>query len=196
VNGVDVSVPADWYAIGPDAATRRETALRDIAAKAETQPELTKYADQIADVLDAFGADAEELGALACGALWELTPDGPVVANVMVFLVEPPGPCTADEAVDSITESLALQRETDIGPREVNKIALPVGPAAHARFLRAANEDGAPRVVFDDTQIWIPLSGLPDGPVTLVVSATTPSLDAGDRVAEAASLVAQCVVVG
>jgi hypothetical protein len=195
VNGVEVSVPADWYAIGGEAATRRETALRDIAARAETQPELAKYADQIADVLVAFGADAEEVGALACGALWELTPQGPVVANVMVLLVEPLSPGDTDAEVAAILETLALERDTDIGPRDVSTIELPAGPAAQVRFLRAVDEEGAPQVVFDDTQIWIPLSKTPDGPVTLVVKATTPSLEAGDRVAEAASLIAQSVVV-
>jgi hypothetical protein len=196
VKDIDVSVPADWYAISADAATRRETALRDIAARAETQPELATYADHIADVLVAFGADAEEHGALACGALWELTPQGPVVASVMVLLVESLGQGSADAELNAIAETLASQRATDIGPREVSMMALPVGPAAQVRFLRAADEDGAPRVVFDDTQVWIPLSGPPDGPVTLVVTATTPSLDAGDRVAEAAWRIAQSVVVG
>jgi hypothetical protein len=196
VNGVDVSVPADWYAIGPDAATRRETALRDIAARAETQPELAKYADQIADVLVAFGTDAEELGALACGALWELSPQGPVVANVMILLVEPLSPGGGDAEMAAILQTVALQRDTDIGTREVSTIELPAGPAAQVRFLRAAEEEGAPRVVFDDTQIWIPLPKYPDGPATLVVNATTPSLGAGDRVAEAASLIAESVVVG
>lgn len=195
MNDIDVSVPADWYAIGPDAATRRETALRDIAARAEIQPELTKYADQIADVLVAFGADAEELGALACGALWELTPQGPVVANVMVFLVEPLSPGDEDSEMAAVLETLSLGRDTDIGPREVSTIELPAGPAAQVRFLRAVDEEGAPRVVFDDTQIWIPLPESPDGPVTLVVSATTPSLNDADRVAEAASQVARSVVV-
>lgn len=196
MNDIDVSVPTDWYAIGPDAATRRDTALRDIAARVEAQPELAKYADQIADALVAFGADAEELGALACGALWELTPKGPVVANVMVFLVEPLSLGGEDAEMAAILQTLALPRDADIGPREVSTLELPAGPAAQVRFLRAADEEGAPRVVFDDTQIWIPLPDSPDGPVTLVVNATTPSLDAGDRVAEAASLIAQSVVVG
>lgn len=195
VDSIDVSVPGDWYTIGGDPATRRELARRDIAARTEAHPELAKYQDEIADLLVAFGADAEEYGALSCGALWEPTPYGPVVANVMLLLAEPLGAGTPEAEVDAIAQTLAAPSEGDIGPREVTKVDLPVGPAACVRFLREADEDGAPRVVFDETQIWIPLPGLPDGPITLVVSTTTPSLDAGDRVAEAASLIAQSVAV-
>jgi hypothetical protein len=188
---VDVSVPADWYPIGADPATRREDALREIAARTEAQPELTEYQDEIADVLVAFGADAEELGALSCAALWEPAPTGPVVANVMVFFVESLGAGDADAELDAITERLVIPTESDIGPRAVERVSLPAGPAARLRFLREAAEEGAPNVVFDQTQFWIPMSH-PE-PLNLVVSATTPSLHAADRVAEAAEQIAQSV---
>lgn len=193
VSGIEVSAPADWFTIGPDPATRRESALRDITARAESQPELAAYQDEIAEVLFAFGANAEELGALSCAALWEPTPSGPVVANAMVFLVEPLPGATTDDQLDAITETLAAPAESDIGPRDVDRVFLPAGSAARVRFLREAGEEGAPNLVFDQTQFWIPLSG-PDRP-TLVVSASTPTLHAGDRVAAAAEIMAASVEV-
>jgi hypothetical protein len=193
VSGIELSVPADWFTIGPDAATRRESALRDIAARTESQPDLGVYQDEIADVLVAFGANAEELGALSCAALWEPTASGPVVANVMVFLVEPLTGGTADAQLDAITETLAAPAESDIGPRDVERVSLPAGPGARVRFLREADEEGVPNLVFDQTQFWIPVTHAE--PVTLVVSASTPSLHAGDRVAEAAERIALSVSV-
>src|SRR5688500_4031479 len=142
MSNIDVSVPGDWYAIGGDAATRREVAVRDIAARVATQPELAEYQDEIAEVLVAFGANAEELGAFSCAALWEPTPSGPVVANAMVFLVEPLPGATADAQLDAIAETLAAPTASDIGPRDVDRVSLPAGPAARVRFLREADEEG------------------------------------------------------
>jgi hypothetical protein len=64
-----------------------------------------------------------------------------------------------------------------------------------ARYLREADEEGAPPVVFDVTQFWIPLLSRKTDPVTLIVNAVTPSLHAGDRVAEAARRTAESVLL-
>lgn len=142
-----------------------------------------------------FGEDAEQQSAMSCAGFWEPSPYGPIAGFLTVLLVEPQGMGDPAAEVEALTETLAVTRDTDVGVREVTTVDLPAGPAARVRFLQEADEEGMPRVVFDVTQFWIPLPGRKPDPFTLVVSATTPSLHAGDLIADAAELTAESLVV-
>jgi hypothetical protein len=190
----DISVPANWYVVEVDPTVRRERATKDVAARLASQPELGPYEETIVEALVGFGEDAEERGAMSCAVLWEPSPYGPVVANLMVLLAEPSA-TTLPAEVEGLIELLSTASDTDVGVRAVATIDLPAGPAVRARYLREADEEGAPRVVFDVTQFWIPLLSRKTDPVTLIVNAVTPSLHAGDRVAEAARRTAESVLL-
>jgi hypothetical protein len=190
----DLSVPANWYVVEVDPEPRRERALKDVAARVASQPDLGPYEETIVEALVGFGEDAEERGAMSCAVLWEPSPYGPLVATLTVLLAEPRA-TSAPTEVETLVEMLATPNETDVGARAVSTVDLPVGPAVRARFLREADEEDAPRIVFDITQFWVPLLDRKTHPVTLIVSTATPSLHAGDRVAEAARRTAESLSV-
>jgi hypothetical protein len=190
----DLSVPANWYVVDVDPATRRERASKDVAARVASQPELGPFEKDIVETLVGLGEDAEEKGAMSCAVLWEPSPYGPIVANLTVLVIEPSATSTPAE-VDAIVNLLSASHDTDVGPRTVDTLDLPAGPAVRLRYLREADEEGAPRVVFDVTQFWIPLLDRKTQPITLLVNALTPSLHAGDRVAEAARRTAESVTL-
>jgi hypothetical protein len=190
----DLSVPANWYVVDVDPGTRRKRASEDVAARVASQPELGEFEEDIVETLVGFGEDAEERGAMSCAVLWEPSPYGPTVANLTVLVCEPTATTTATE-VDAIVNMLSASDDTDVGPKTVETVGLPVGPAVRVRYLREADEEGAPRVVFDVTQFWIPLLGRKAQPITLLVNAVTPSLYAGDRVADAARRTAESVAL-
>lgn len=189
-----LSVPANWYVVDVDPAMRRKRASEDVTARVASQPELGEFEKDIVETLVGFSEDAEERGAMSCAVLWEPSPYGPTVANLTVLVCEPTAPTTPAE-IDAIVEQLSTPDDTDVGPRTVDTIDLPAGPAVRLRYLREADEEGAPRVVFDVTQFWIPLLGRKAQPITLLVNTVTPSLHAGDRVAEAARRTAESVAL-
>ena len=192
LSDIDISVPANWFVVEVDPEGRREMASKDVAARVASQPDLAPFEKNIVEGLVGFGEDAEERGAMSCAVLWETSPYGPLIANLTILLVEPSAPTVRAE-VDALEEALSAVSDTDLGSRTVATVDLPVGPAVRVRYLREADEGGAPRVVFDVTQFWIPLLGRKTHPITLVVNAATPSLHAGDRVAEAARRTAESV---
>jgi hypothetical protein len=187
-------VSANWYVVDVDPATRRERASEDVAARVASQPELGPFEKDIVETLIGLGEDAEERGAMSCAVLWEPSPYGPTVANLTVLVCEPTATSTPAE-LDAIVNMLSASDDTDVGPKTVDTVDLPAGPAVRIRYLREADEEGAPRVVFDVTQFWIPLLDRKDQPITLLVNAVTPSLYAGDRVAEVAKLTAESVAL-
>ena len=190
----DLSVPANWYVVDVEPATRQARAAKDVAARMATEPNLEPFEQTIVEALIGFGEDAEERGAMSCAVLWEPSPYGPIVANLTVLVCEPTATSTPAE-LDAIVKMLSTPDDTDIGPKTVDTVDLPAGPAVRTRYVREADEEGAPRVVFDVTQFWIPLLGRKTQPITLLVNAVTPSLHAGDRVAEAARRTAESVTL-
>jgi hypothetical protein len=189
-----LSVPANWYVVDVDPAMRRERAYEDVATRVASQPELGAFEKEIVETLVGLGEDAEERGAMSCAVLWEPSAYGPTVANLTVLVCEPTATSTSAE-IDAIVKMVSSSDDTDVGPKTVDTIDLPAGPAVRVRYLREADEEGAPRVIFDVTQFWIPLLGRKTQPITLLVNAVTPSLDAGDRVAEAARRTAESVTL-
>ena len=190
----DLSVPANWYVVDVDPATRQARAAKDVAARVASQPDLAPFEQAIVETLIGFGEDAEERSAMSCAVLWEPSPYGPIVANLTVLVCEPTATSTSDE-IDAIEKMVSTSDDTDVGPKTVDTVDLPAGPAVRVRYLREADEEGAPRVVFDVTQFWIPLLARKTQPITLLVNAVTPSLHAGDRVAEAARRTAESVAL-
>lgn len=194
LSDLDLSVPANWYVVDVDPAMRRERAVEDVAARVASQPELGEFEKDIVETLVGMGEDAEERGAMSCAVLWEPNPYGPIAANLTVLVCEPTATSTPAE-VDAIVQMLSTSHDTDVGPRQVDIVDLPIGPAVRLRYLREADEEGAPHVVFDVTQFWIPLLARKTQPITLLVNAVTPTLHAGDRVAEAARRTAESVAL-
>jgi hypothetical protein len=190
----DLSVPANWYVVDVDPATRRERAVDDVAGRVAAQPDLAPFEKTIVEALIGFGEDSEEARALSCAVLWEPSEYGPVVAYLTVLLVEAER-TSASAEIEHLRTMLSARTDTDIGVRSVDSVVLPVGPAVRVRHLRESDEEGAPNVVFDVTQIWIPLLDGEAGPLNLVVSAVTPVLHAGDRVADVARRTAESVTL-
>jgi hypothetical protein len=190
LTGITLSPPPGWYAIDSDPVTREASAVRDVAERAASVPEIGPYQAEVVQALVRFGADADEKGALFCAVLWEPDPSGPVVASLMVVQVEHEGAGDAVAEIEAIKKTLASPHDTDVGPRTVSEVRLPIGPAARLRVLVMADERGEPAVVFDTAQLWVPLRDATGGATTLAVVATTPALHAGDLVAEAAAHVA------
>ncbi|MEW6477238.1 MAG: hypothetical protein AB1679_33715 [Actinomycetota bacterium] len=190
LSGLTLSPPPGWYALDADPVTREASAVRDVAERASSVPEIAKHQAEIVQALVRFGADADEKGALFCAVLWEPEPSGPVVATLVVVEVQLEGTGDVASEIEAIKKTLAASHDTDVGPRRVDEVRLPIGPAVRARFLVRADEPGEPAVVFDSTQLWIPLRDAAGGATTLAVVATTPALHAGDLVADAAAHVA------
>lgn len=175
---VSVVVPKSWCPSDPDPATRAASTAAAVDRRIAADPELAGARRELIDILLGFAETADEKGALVAATLWEPGDYAPTVANVMVLAAatpEPPG-------IDTLVEALARPAASDAGPRDVQEMQLPAGPAVRLRLLTATEgPPDEPSVVLDAIQHWIPVPGCPGE--AAVVSSSTPCLDVGDALA-------------
>jgi hypothetical protein len=187
---LDLTVPDGWFVLDADPATRRAAIAADVEAWAAGQPERTANRDDLVEILLGFGQEADDKGALFAAVRWEPGAYGPTAANLMVLHAARNAPHDVEAEIAALVEGLGRPGAADYGPRDVSEVKLPLGPAVRLRLLATAEADvdqGEPALILDATQVWIPL---PDRPAMVVVSGSTPCLDAGNAVADVVDTVA------
>jgi hypothetical protein len=187
---LDLTMPEGWFALDADPTTRRAAMTAEVDAWAAGQRERMAHRGDLVEILLGFGKEADDKGALFAAVYWEPGDYGPTAANLMVLHGARQHPHSAQAEVTALVESLARPGPADYGRRHVTEVKLPLGSAVRLRLLATADADvdqGEPALILDATQVWIPL---PDEPATVVVTASTPCLDAGDAVAGVVDAVA------
>lgn len=190
MENLTLELPEGWFVLEPDPAARRAALVADVEAWASEAPERMAHRDELLEILSGFGVEAEEKGALFAAVFWEPGENGPTVANLMVFEGQRSAPDSVEAEIAAALRELEQADPNDHTAREIAEVHLPIGLAARVRFLASSpadrNEGGA-ALVFDATQVWIPLPGEPP---MVIISGTTPCLIAGDEIARVVDAVA------
>lgn len=165
--GFVLTVPATWWELDVDPATR-ESSLQDmVEQQVRDVPELREHRSALARLLREQAGAAWRSGASYCAGLVEPTEDGPVTASVVVLVV--PAPLATDGR-----DRLALVMEPF-------STSAPTGPDSTWRSLEVVEVPGAGRAArtwgVDDVE-------LPEGAGTLrtVLMQTFVPLPGTDRV--------------
>ena len=174
-----LELPPGWYLWDPDTVTRAETTRRAVEAHIGGDPELAPFVDRVVEIVIGFGREAEQRGAVAAATLWQRCEGAPVAANLMAFC----GERSVDEDAGEIASRLLRPSPDDLRPRQVTEVELPAGRAARLGLLTTTvGEPGEPEVLMEAVQYWVPV---PDQPEVLLLSCSTPCLDAADELTAA-----------
>jgi hypothetical protein len=174
----------DWYELALDPADRAATIAAQWAELRAAAAELDRpeVADAFARTLDTLASHYARRGSQLAAVGWQPSTGRPPQSVLDVKLVEPlPADSPRDEA-EGLTGLLMLPSPDDVGPRTVELVELPAGPAVRLRLLGPGGRDAGGRdVVCDIVQYWLPV-----GPAaaTVLVTCSTADVAAGDRIAE------------
>jgi hypothetical protein len=173
-----------WYELALEPAGRPATiaAQWDELRAAEPGLDRPEIADAFAHTLRTLATHYARRGSELAAVGWQPATGRPPDSVLDVKLVEPLGAVSARDEAEALTGLLMVPAQDDIGPRTVELVELPAGPAARLRLLSPGGRDGSGRdVVCDIVQYWLPA---PAVAATVLVSCSTSDLVAGDRVAE------------
>lgn len=178
-----LSVPDNWYLHDPDPATAASTAAADVDARIRERPDLARHRHQIIEALRSFGQEAVAKGALIAATYWEPQETGAVAANLMLLAARREAFDDLGAELGALQRGLARPGRADVGPRDVEQVDLPAGPAVRLQLLATTDESekGLAAVVLAAVQYWVPVPGHPD---MVVLSGTTSRLDGADELGE------------
>lgn len=186
-----LAVPERWYVRDDDAWGWQSSTASQVHERLACRPDLRAAAPVLRQVVMDSWKDAESQGALAAATLWEPSDDGrgATAATLVVVAAERARPDDDAAEIAGLVAVLGEPWETDLAPRRVSAVELPVGPAVRLRRLTRTNGagPGEGELVVDTVQHWVPVRG---GRTILVLAGSTPCLDVADELAEAFDAIA------
>jgi hypothetical protein len=181
---VTLPIPArGWYQLGLEESGRPALIAGQYDELVAARP-LLDTAQARAAFTESLTVLAEHYAARGCqiaAVAWQPESGGPPQAVIQVSVT--PWQAGGGDPIATLTEQLGANREGDIGPRSVETVDLPPGPAVRARVIADGGEDHAGRqVVSDVVQYWLPLP-LPERGLAVVAASSTAILDEGTETA-------------
>src|SRR5262249_21258379 len=175
---VTLPVPTDgWYRLGLAEAGRPALVDEQYRAAAAEHPLLASGPARAAftGTLTALAGYYARQGCQLAAVAWDPASGQPPHAVIQVSVT--PWSAGDRDPVATLTEQLSAERAGDIGPRAVQAVELPAGPAVRVRVIADGGADPAGRqVVSDAVQYWLPL---PDRGLAVVAASSTAALDEG-----------------
>jgi hypothetical protein len=208
---LNIRTPGDWIVV--DAAALSDAAEVDalVGDRLDTVPELAgRRGDLVATVTRSLRR-AREAGVLFTAVLADVDEEGrPLMANLAVAAAAGPAPVVEDDAPSSAATAgagaAAAARETpdleaafaeqfpDAERRDVTSVLLPGGPAVRlARLFDVPLTDDGPMLAMLSVQYFFSVPGLEQ---MLVLSFTTPSIAAAERLQQIFHAIAETVSFG
>jgi hypothetical protein len=187
----EVVVPEAWLPLDSTGtrADHRGALVRDVE-QAAARMGAANAAAVLLDMASQVAADADERGALAAAVGFDLVGDNVAVSSMMALRLEGDRPADPEH----LATLLAAPRPEDLRQREVEVVALPVGPAVrvHAIADLPGDDEDAPSVVVEGLDHFIPVPG---GNDVLLVSCTTPMVALGDALLPTFDAIAASVTI-
>lgn len=179
---VTLPIPTQgWYQLGLDEAERPALIAGQYGDLVAAQPLLdterarAAFTESLTALAEHYAGQGCQIAAVA----WQPESGEPPQAVLQVSVT--PWQAGDRDPIAALTEQLGGQHEGDIGPRSVETVELPPGPAVRARVIADGGEDRAGRqVVSDVVQYWLPL---PERGLAVVAASSTAVLDAGAETA-------------
>ena len=175
-----VVIPKGWYIREPDLSLRSQSINEFADGLIAEDPDLAPQRAEMIERYQTFSADADEKFAIIAAMLWEPNDEIPVAADLRIHEAE-------REIVDDLEAELArIQRmleqteQGDLGPREVEIVELPAGPAVRIRLLSQTDPDvDGSTIALDVVQYWLPV---PDQADIVLLAGFTPNLVSADEI--------------
>ncbi len=175
---VALPIPADgWYQLGLDEAARPGLIAEQYRDLVAAQPLLdderarAAFTGSLTVLAEHYAARGCQIAAVA----WR--PESGEPPRTVIEVSVTPWRAGDGDPIATLTEQLGVDRPGDIGPRSVETVELPPGPAVRVRVIADGGEDRAGRqVVSDVVQYWLPL---PDRGLAVVAASSTAVLDEG-----------------
>jgi len=185
-----LAVPERWYVRDADTREWESSTASQMDERLACRPDLLAAASTLRRVVMDSWKDAESQGALAAATLWEPSDDGRgATAATLVVAAERARPDDGAAEIAGLVAALGEPSESDLAPRRVSAVELPVGPAVRLRRLTRTTGagPGEGELVVDTVQHWVPVPG---GRTIVVLAGSTPCLDVADELAEAFDAIA------
>ena len=161
--------PAGWLEL--DLEKSNAAALFD-AVSADISVERTRFVD----LIDRSAQDARRRGAIVAFLGWRPSTEPAPTATLNVTAISN----TAGD-VGELGTALRTAQDTDVSPRVVEAVELPVGRALRVRvYASAGRAPAGGETVIDVVQYWLPV---PRTGQLLVASSSTTEISTGDEVA-------------